>query len=284
MALGLYDAARRGRLDAWTAPWLHNAISQFPGPPMPVVQLFGSSFLFPDWLSISLAFVTLGATLVMVEILRKTIERRRESTQNSVAMKSFLWILGPFSLANLLLLFPHTQLWTLYDRYALSFVPFVIGFLLLLYQRKLGPAVPVVSFVVLTVFACYSVGDAHDYYADMRAGDTAVQELLAAGVPEASISQSENRDGWLQIRLVGRVYRNGPVEPYRGTTPARRAPKVHCSAYAELLTPAIQPDYYVVLSPSPCLQPSRFPPISYRAWLPPFHRDEYTEQPIYTAP
>ena len=31
-------------------------------------------------------------------------------------------------------------------------------------------------------------------------------------------------------------------------------------------------------------QPSQYPPVSYRAWLPPFHRNVYIEQPIYARP
>lgn len=281
MALCLYDAARRGRLYAWLAPWLHSSISNYTGLPTEIHQLFGSSVLLPDWLGVALGLLTLVASLVVAEVLIKT--RQTEPIPSAPGLKCFLWIFGPFTFASVLLLIPQAQFYGLFDRYALSFMPFVITLLLLVYQRTIGPAVPIVSFIVLAVFTCYSVADAHDYYADMRAADIAIQELLTAGVPETSISQSENRDAWLQVERAGRIHRKGDVELDRGSNwaPRRQAPAVPCSTYAASMTPVIQPEYYVVVSPSYCLQPSRFPPVPYRAWLPPFRRSESIEQPIY---
>ncbi len=284
MALCLYDAARRGRLNIWLAPWLHCSISRYTGFPTEVDQLFGSSFSFPDWLGIALGLVTVAAALVAAEQI--ITERNRQARPTfDLAVTSFLWILGPFTVASVLLMIPRAELYGLYDRYALSLMPFAIGLVLLIYQRTIGPAVPAVSFVVLGIFACYSVADAHDYYADMRAGDTAIQELMAAGVPETSISQSENRDAWLQVYLAGRIYwPGGPGVIVTRGRPLSGAAVVPCSSFQESETPVIEPHYFVVFSPSPCLQPSKYPSVTYRTWLPPFHRSESIEQPEYLSP
>ncbi len=287
MVLCLLDAARRGRLYFWLAPWLHNAISRYTGLPQPIDQLFGSSVSIPNWLGVALALLTVGASLVTAEqVFNSRTRRQPGATPPKPAPISFLWIFGPFSFAYVLLLIPRAQMYGLYDRYALCLMPFAIASALLLYQRTIGPAGPAVSFIVLAIFALYSVADAHDCYADMRAGDAATRRLLAAGVPETSISQSENRDAWLQVHLVGHMHWIGPPALDRGPDPAplRPVPVVPCSAYAESMMPVIQPDYYVVFSPSPCLQPSKYPPVNYRAWLPPFHRSEYIEQPEYELP
>jgi hypothetical protein len=287
MMLCLLDAAHRGRLYMWVAPWLHNSISRYTGFYQPIDQLFGSSAIIPTWLGVALALLTVATALVMAEqVFGRKTRRPPGATAPTPAQKSFLWILGPVSFAYVLLLIPRAQMYGLYDRYALCLMPFAIAFVLLLYQRTIGPAVPAVSFILLAIVSLYSVGDAHDYYADMRAGDTAIQELLSAGVPQTSISQSENHDAWLQVFLVGHMHWNGPPALDRGPNPAplRRFPLVPCSTYAESMTPVVQPDYYIVFSPSPCLQPSKYPPVSYRAWLPPFHRSEYIEQPKYTLP
>jgi hypothetical protein len=288
IALCLGDAARRRRLGVWGAPWFHSTLSTFPifGPPN-IDQLFGSSVRIPPWLGVALTVLTASAALLVAEQLYNRRTPRRPTTVDAApGLESLLWVVGPFSLIYVLLLASRAENPGLSDRYALCLLPFAIALLLLLYQRSIGPVLPVVTVLVLAVFALDAVGDTHDYYADQRAGDTAIRELAAAGVPESSISQSLNRDAWLQVSIAGHMHWSGPAELDRGPNPPlpRRVPAVPCSSYIEPLTPVVQPEYYILFSPSPCLQPSRYPPISYTAWLPPFHRNEYIEQPRYTLP
>ena len=288
IALLLGDTARRGRLGIWGAPWLPCTLSTFSifGPPN-IDQLFGSSVRIPIWFGIVLTVLTaLAALLVAEQLYNRKVPHLSLTIATSSGLESLLWIFGPFSVIYLLLLASRAENPGLSDRYALCLLPFAIALLLLLYQRSIGHAVPLVTVVVLAVFAVDAVGGTHDYYADQRAGDSAIRTLVAAGVPEITISQSENRDAWLQVSIAGHMHWSGPIDLDRGPNPPlpRRIPAVPCSSYIEPVAPVVQPEYYVVFSPSPCLQPSRYSPISYTAWLPPFHRNEYIEQPKYTLP
>jgi hypothetical protein len=51
-----------------------------------------------------------------------------------------------------------------------------------------------------------------------------------------------------------------------------------CRSFFSIYATAIQPKYFVVSSPMPCFVPSVYPSVSYRAWLPPFHRTVYVQQ------
>jgi hypothetical protein len=235
IALCLGDAARRGRLGVWGAPWFPATLSTFPlyGPPN-VDQLFGSSVRIPPWLGVTFTVLTASAALLVAEQLYNRRTPRRPPTVDATpGLEPLLWVLGPFSLMYVLLLASRADQ-GLSDRYAICLLPFAIALLLLLYQRSIGPVLPVVTVLVLAVFALDAVGDTHDYYADQRAGDTAIRELTAAGVPESSISQSLNRDAWLQVSIAGHMHWSGPAELDRGPSPPlpRRVPAVPCSFYS----------------------------------------------------
>jgi hypothetical protein len=136
---------------------------------------------------------------------------------------------------------------------------------------------------VLAIFTVDAVGDTHDYYADQRAGDLAIQELVADGIPRTSISQSINTDMWLQVNIAGHVQNEEASADNQPSSPAlpKHVPAVPCPTRVAQWAPVVKPDHYVVISPSLCLQPSNYPPLNYRAWLPPFHRSEYIELPKY---
>jgi hypothetical protein len=280
--------AHRGHLGSgsWLAPWLPCTVSRFGNFDADQIdQLVCSSVTFPPWLRIALSLLTIAAVWVVAEQVGGRMSRRRPVTAaaSSTGEKSFLWILGPASLAYALLLVPRAASVGLLDKYLIFLMPFAIVGLLLLHRRLIGPAVPIASFVVLAIFALDAVGDTHDYYADERAGDVAIRELTTEGVPRTSISQSINSDVWQQLSVVGHIG-TSPNDRGPNPPPLRRTPAVPCAVYAEHIAPLMQPEYYLVFSPSPCLQPSRFPPVSYGAWLPPFHRNVNIEQPIYTLP
>jgi hypothetical protein len=286
MLFCLKDAAHRGRLFVWLAPWLYCVVSRNPLAfgPVPVDQLFGSSVAVPKWLGVALAVVTVGSAFILAEqLIAKKALCKPEANGLSGAERSALWILGPFSFAYLLLLFPRAEMFGLFDRYALCLMPPAIVLLLLIYQRSIGPAVPVVCIIVLAIFTVDAVGDTHDYYADQRAGDLAIQELVADGIPRTSISQSINTDMWLQVNIAGHVQNEEASADNQPSSPAlpKHVPAVPCPTRVAQWAPVVKPDHYVVISPSLCLQPSNYPPLNYRAWLPPFHRSEYIELPKY---
>lgn len=282
LLLCLRNAAGRDRLKMWVAPWLYCTLGRYPefGKP-PIDQLFGSSVRFAPWIGVALAVVTVAVLWLIVEQLFGSPLRQPTNAREWSAF----WIFGPYSLVYLLLLFPRADTLGLYDRYELGLMPVAIALVLLAYQRISVERVPLGSFAVLAVFALYGIADAHDCYADERAGDAAVQQLMQHGVPRTAISLSENSDAWLQVSIVGRMHWTGPAELDGG--PPVTSPKpmaVPCSTYVSYVTPVVQPRYFVVFAPSSCLDPAPFAPVEYRAWLPPFRRREYIEQPRWLKP
>lgn len=271
LLLSLRNAAARDRLKMWVAPWLYCTLGRFPEfGKLPVDQLFGSSVRFPPWLGVVLAVSTVAVLWLAAERLFGSSAPEPAGIRET----SVLWVLGPYTLVYLLLLFPRADTLGLYDRYELGLLPLAIPLVLLAHERIIGREVPIGSFLVLVIFALYGVADAHDAYADQRAGDSAVQQLMAHGVPRTAISLSQNADSWLQVSIAGKMY--WPDSPDRD--------RVLCKPYISPLTPVVQPQYFVVIAPSSCLDPTPFPPVEYRAWLPPFHRREYIEQPRYLSP
>jgi hypothetical protein len=134
---------------------------------------------------------------------------------------------------------------------------------------------------VLAIFSAFSILGTHDWIANHRARLTAVHELEAAGIPAQKIQAGYEFDGTTQIDLRGVVFDPRvtypawmDVSPYR---PAGLPP--HCKEIFNEHTPAIYPELFLAYQQVPCLERSRYGEVSYRTWLPPFHRSILILQP-----
>jgi hypothetical protein len=191
-----------------------------------------------------------------------------------------LWITLPFSLCYVALLLFQGLLFLTLDRYLLELLAIGILLLLRFYQDDIAARMPAICWCVLTIFTLYSVAGLHDIFALQRARILASDMLLAAGVPRSAVSGGLEYDGWTQIMAGGYIH-----DPWIETPPGAAQPRTNrsdlpqeCTYWFYPLTPAIEPKYDVTFSPLPCLDASAFPPVGYRAWLPPFHREIYILQ------
>jgi hypothetical protein len=199
---------------------------------------------------------------------------RAEATGDSSMASRIFWLLVPFSVSYLALLFLLSWQAQLYDRYMLDVMPGAIVVLLWLYQKCVRPRLPGYSTVVLAVYAVLAVAGTHSWFAAQRAELVAIHELREAGVPRTELIAGLAYDGWTQVGTGGNVNNPKIVLPKGAYEP--RADLGHFTGacrYPFLVgASAIHPKYAVSWGPEQCYLPSRFAPVHYVAWLPPFER------------
>jgi hypothetical protein len=193
-----------------------------------------------------------------------------------------LWVLGPFAISYVAFLVPRAIYSFVYDRYLLGLMPVAIIVLLLLYQHWVAERLPAITVVTLSLFALYAIAGTHDWFALNRARMTAVANIHASGVPVTSIQGGFDYDGWTQIEAAGYINDarlQNPANAYQVNLSPQQLPE-QCRLNFAGYTPAIHPKYFVVFEPMTCLTPSKFPPVTYRTWLPPFQRKIYIQQAL----
>jgi hypothetical protein len=159
-------------------------------------------------------------------------------------------------------------------------MPLAIIFLIKLYQRVIEDTLPVIALLMLAIFGLFSIVSTHDWYALNRARILAIDEIRATGVPKTAIQGAFEYDGWTQIETAGYVNERRievPADAFHENMRMYRLPE-SCRHFFGWYAPAINPRYLVVSSPSPCFADSRFLPVTFRTWWPPFHRTIYVQQ------
>lgn len=268
-----------GMRDLWVLPWIGHLLyaviygrSEFPGPgPIPL-SLTGRMLI---------SVLVFATTLVFAErvVARRRAPAREAEIHGTIRWREMLWVFGPFCAAYFALLLPRTLYEFLYDRYFLGLMPFGIIVLLRVHRRWFASRVPWVAFVALALFSIESIGGTHDWFAVNRARVLAVKEVHAAGVPMSYIQGGFEYDGWTQIDIVGHVNERRIAVPAGAHVFVRRAALPHrCEHFFSLFESGIDPEYVIVGSRMDCFAPTDFPPIRYRAWLPPFDREIFVQK------
>jgi hypothetical protein len=273
------------RLTQWTMPWLPDVIyAQFPAQKIDLLLNPSHTILpmiLPMWAREAISLLVIATTLVLVEYawgqLRLLV---RNKTLRVASWREMLWLLGPFGLSYFLLLMPVAYRAVVFDRYALFIMPIAIIVLLRLHQDWVAPTLPAVSVAVLAIFAVLGVTGTHDWFAWSRARLIALNEIRASGVPRTEIQGGFEYDGWTQTEATGYInnpWVEVPAGAYHPDTDPRNVPD-DCKYKFDSYTPAIHPKYTILFPPIWCLEPSNYPPVSYRTWLPPFTGTIYVQK------
>jgi hypothetical protein len=231
--------------------------------------------------------IFLGAIALLFVLLRRYAGGEKSpDKQEPVSRSSYsdvLWLLGPYSLGYLVILYPLGATGWLWDRYVLELAPFPIVCLLKIYQDRIGTAIPKIAFAVLAIVAFFGVAKADKRYAENRARLEAANMLRANNIPRIEIDNGFEYDCETQLDTTG--YINGPkIEVPAGAYHHYAPPAGFPSGAPDLsLTPSVVPKYFLVTSPEPYLAPTKYAPINYRTLLPPFNRQIYIEQLPITA-
>jgi hypothetical protein len=268
-----------GRIDTWLMPWLNFLMTEqsslVPG-------MFGTPVAMTLWIrfAISLAVIVTGLIALEQEVGRKQ-SRPASPAAPGTSWNDIAWILGPFSIAYLLLLVPRGAFDQIQDRYLVGVVPAILVVLLKLYQERVGAKLPAVSLVMLGIFGAYSIAGTHDYYAESRAQVRAIQIVERSGVPRTAIQAGFPSDGWVQIQNGGHINEARIKVPAGAYHPILISPIPNgCKDGFTAFAPIIKPKYFVIFPwfknptappPSWCFVRADFPVVDYTTWLPPFH-------------
>jgi Dolichyl-phosphate-mannose-protein mannosyltransferase len=267
-------------------PWSPNII--WPGGILINYELSGHPPSdMPPWIVTAwsvIVFIALGASLVplldfvtrrgkVVKLARKIV-----APENDDVVLIIMAIVG---IAYLLLLVARSFRLPDYDRYTLPLVPIVTIFTLVFVQRSFAESgirrfTFAICSIILVFYSAFSVAATRDLFALARARLDAVKMLRGAGVEPTAIAAGLEYDCWLQLELEGQVNcsrasnLNHPFDPKRD------------------LTPALCCLYRVEYDRCSDTAPSRFLPVHYNSWLPPFHRaihvDKFTNPWWYPHP
>jgi hypothetical protein len=268
----------RGSLDHRVMPWLGHVIGTLSIFSSTGEMLGSRPVTLTLFMRVALSLLVIAAALTLVEhLLAKPQPRDRP---DAVSLHVALWMLGPFTVSYLGFLLPRALYSFIYDRYLLGLLPVAIIFLLLLYQRWVGERLPTIAIATLTLFALYATAGTHDWFALNRARAAAVAQIQASGVPITSIQGGFDYDGWTQIEAAG--YINDPriINPPHAYHPSLEplGLQSQCRLDFARYTPAIHPRYFVVFSIMPCLRIPGYQSITYKTWLPPFHRAIFIQE------
>lgn len=202
--------------------------------------------------------------------------RKTESSQPS--WQQLLVLLGPFTLAYCAFLGIRILAGVMFDRYLLPLFMVLAVMALRFYQEKVGPRLPLTSFVVLFLFAAFGVAGTHDLFAVDRARLAAIEQLRTAGVPRTAFYGGFAYDGWTQIDSQGYIDTGGIHTPDGiRQLPAGRLKFTPCGYLFAKYYPAIRAQYVLSYDNSTCSPPKgSFAPVPYHLWLPPFSGAIYT--------
>jgi hypothetical protein len=268
------------RIDMWLMPWLMYLLEEqsslVPG-------MFGTPDALVLWIRAAISVIVIGSAWIVAEqmVSRKPSTPPVSSTDLPSA-KPLVWILGPFACGYFLLLAPRGAFDVIQDRYLLGLTPIVIIALLRCYQETVGAAkLPPISFILLGIYAVYSIAGTHDFFAQSRAEVRAIRMIENSGVPRRFIQAGFPDDGWVQLQNGGHMNEpriQVPAGAYDRNTVNAYIPNPCRDPFTEF-TPAITPRYFIPFPwfkdpfethPAWCYVPAEFPAIHYTSWLPPF--------------
>jgi hypothetical protein len=194
-----------------------------------------------------------------------------EPEPSAISWPKLAVLLGPFSVAYILLIAAHIAF---YDRY---FMPLLVILLLVLtryYQQRVRANLPLASALLIVLFSGFSLAATHDAFASYRGYAAAASEIQSGGVPATAILGPDQYEWWAELNKPG--YINDPNPTFKGAYTARYGYFVPASCeknlfYGILLGgyPDIQPAYAVSTNPRECGGQAAYPPVTYRTWIAP---------------
>jgi hypothetical protein len=194
-----------------------------------------------------------------------------EREPSAISWPKLAVLLGPFSVAYILLIAGHVAF---YDRY---FMPLLVILLLVLtryYQQRVSANLPWASVLLVVLFGGFSLVATHDAFASYRGYAAAASEIQSGGVLATAILGPDQFEWWTELNLPG--YINDPHPTFKGAYTARYGFFVPANCeknlfYGILLGgyPDIQPEYAVSANPRECGGQVAYPPVTYRTWIAP---------------
>lgn len=236
-------------------------------------------------LSVSAAFaVVLAGLAVLFLILRRAAAKQGDDRalapprSSAPSWSSIFWLLGPVSAGYFLLVLPGGPSFGIGARYLLGLAPIAIVCLLKTHQDRAGSGIPRVAAVVLFLVGFAAFAKTNGRHSEHRAIVKAADMLRADNIPRTAISAGPEYDSETQLDATGYIdnpQMKAPAGAYRASVPPSGLP---ADSWQLMYTPAVAPRYFIVESPRPDLAMSKYAPVEYRVFVPPFRRSIYIQQ------
>jgi hypothetical protein len=203
-----------------------------------------------------------------------------EPKADSISWRNLAIMLGPFSMAYVVLLIPRAMEGPFDDRYVLPLLSIVLLVLGRCYQERVNAKLPRACVLLIAIFGAFSVAIVHDMFALYRGYASAIGQLRTTGTPAIAILGPWEFEGWTEVEKVGHVNEHLIQVPQGAyVPPPPRSFTSDCDPVAVNFldwTPAINPVYAVLLNPTDCGGQLALPTVTYTTWIVPHTNSIYT--------
>jgi hypothetical protein len=223
-------------------------------------------FLSPA-VRVLLSIASFGSLLCLIASFLHTLsEPASVRSTASLSWRQLAVLLGPFTLAYIVLLLPRATTY-IFDRYLLALLVVTLLGLVRYYQERVQPNFPLVSIPLIAIMAIYGISTTHNLFSLYRARVALAAEIAANGVPPTSVD-----NGWeynLAVELQHSNHINFPTitVPQNAYIPTPPPPPSSCKSVWYDFTPHIHPIYSISFTPNACGGPAPFAPVHYSRWL-----------------
>ena len=214
-----------------------------------------------------LTIASLGGLIGLIASFFSARSTAAAAPSPSISWTQLCILLGPFTLAYLLIILPRPSTFGLYERYALPLLLVALIGLVRYYQEKVQPQLPLTALLLVAIMATFAVAITHNTFALYRARVALAAELRSNGVPDTSVDNGWEYNFGVQIRRNGYINESKIVRPADAYTPVPALPAGTCPMHFHDETPIIQPLYGISFEPSACYGPAPFTPVHYSRWL-----------------
>jgi len=224
-------------------------------------------FLTPT-VQVLLSIASFGSLLCLIASFLRTLGKPSSVRSTSgLPWKQLAVLLGPFTLAYILLLLPRAATTYIFDRYLLTLLVVALLCLTRYYQERVQPKFPLIGVLLVASFAIYGITTTHNLFSLYRARVALADELAANGAPPTSVD-----NGW-EYNLVTELHHANHINfptiaiPSNAYTPAPPLPGSPCKMLWYDYTPHVRPLYTISFDPNTCGGPTSFAPVHYSRWL-----------------
>jgi hypothetical protein len=217
-------------------------------------------------IQILLTIASIGGLIGLIaSLLRTRRDTQFSSPTDGVSWRQLGVLLGPFAIANVLLLIPRSSGW-LYERYTLALLVVALICLIRYYEERIHRRLPLASVFLVGMMAFYGVTVTHNMFALYRARLAMAAEIRASGIPDTSVDNGWEYNFEVQIEHAGFLNDQRIVIPAHAYIPAPALPAGTCPMFESDGTPTVRPLYGISFDPNACYGPAPFAPVQYSRW------------------
>jgi hypothetical protein len=217
-------------------------------------------------IQVLLTIASIGGLIgVIASLLRTRRASPLSGPSHGISWKQLGVLLGPFAVANVVLLIPRAGGW-LYERYTLVLLVVALICLLRYYEERIHQWLPLVSVFLVGIMAIYGVTVTHNMFALYRARLAVAAEIRTAGIPDTSMDNGWEYNFGVEIEHAGFLNDHRIVLPANAYIPAPPLPAGTCPMFDSDDTPHIRPLYGISFDPNACYGTAPFAPVHYSRW------------------